>query len=95
MPSGGCTYVPFHICGQGASQADGAGIINKNINATEFLRSLFNSFRNLILVPYVHNTREAFATSLLHYHIYIIKLLRTYVLATDYVLTLVETWLHI
>ena len=62
-------HVPFHICGQGTSQVDSTGVVDKNVNSTKLLHSLFNSFGYLILIPYVHNARQAFTSSLLHYQI--------------------------
>ena len=59
-----CRHVPFHICGQGTSQADGAGIVDKNVNATKLLHCLLDSLGYLILISCVHNTGQAFTPSL-------------------------------
>lgn len=56
--------IALHVRLQRSGQLDGASIVNKNVNSSEFGNGGFNRFSYLTFISNIDNTRQSLSTSI-------------------------------
>ena len=58
--------IPLHWGINGASEVNGAGVVNNNVDATKSVHCLFHGILQLSIIPDVHHTWQTLASCLLN-----------------------------